>query len=27
LTVGHQFQGDEGPLFAEFLFHRLELEP
>ncbi len=27
LTVGHEFQGDEGPLFAEFLFHRLELEP
>jgi tetraacyldisaccharide 4'-kinase len=27
LAVGHEFQGNEGPLFAEFLFRRLELEP
>ena len=27
LAVGHEFQGNDGSLFAEFLFRRLELEP
>jgi len=26
LAVGHEFQGNDGPHFAEFLFRRLELE-
>lgn len=27
LAVSHEFQGNEGPLFAEFLFRRLDLKP
>lgn len=27
LAVSHEFQGGDGPLFAEFLFRRLDLKP
>ncbi len=27
LAVGHEFLGEDGPLFAEFLFQRLSLKP